>query len=978
MGGDAEKHGALARGYKEGSVSQAERIGQFIRTYREKRNLTQTGLAELSGLSVESIRRYEGGKRTHFLHLYTAEKLADALELPRGSAERTTFFEIARAEAPGRRKPKDMRTRLIELVREAWVDGVLEQRLRGIELIGIQMVQHQRADPLTIQPSVDSQSQPPTEDAPVSTLHDVFVAVPHALLLLGRPGSGKTVVVLDLARHLLDCAEEDAAAPIPVVLPLASWVEDQLVLEKWIENELARIHLLPRTVCSQFLATGQLVLLLDGLDEVRQSYREACVEAINMFSRTFATRLIVCCRSSVYEALDTKLAVDAEVTLQPLNGQQIEMMLTNAGKRLATLRELLGLDVNTQMSNALPQYNMVRELATSPLMLSIMVQSYDGVVRDDLAIYGSPDAQRRHLLDLYTTRMLEPQKYVSYPGHQTRVALVWLARQLQEHDQTLFFLDQLQPGWLPSRTALLTYYFIDRIGSALVAGLTLSLGYAGTIVTYGLLQQMGAMYWNNLMFDVLVMFVIGSILGGVFGGHKPHRGDERLAFQAQARNWVFGWVWGGLLMGVAVSLLTRDIAPSLMGSLIGAIAGLLMGRPTLRVRPVVLVEEWTWSWRQMVRLLPVYVSAGVLVGLVIGLVLRQVDGLLGQVLSPLTASVTAGFLTSILASVIFGVSYRDDETKIMPNQGIWRSSRNALRSGVGGMFGGALFGVLVMVGPVSWIVTALIGGLLGVLSSGGITVVSHLALRLVIWQYTPFPLRSVRFLEHTVERGLLQRVGSGYQFLHPLIRDHMSRDVVNVSVQESQGFTRAISPHRSSRFSASYEGLGFILILIVLGLGSLLIQSEKVEISNPARPDLIIDTTEPGYTGIATANVNIGQGDTVTVNASGFISIGAFSRHVSPAGTERGGLGLPRGDATKREPAFPDGALLCRVTGEIDWRLCGQPIPFVASKQGKLEFLVNNLPEKTRSGRYLISINVVRASIRASSSSGLPVLKTNN
>ncbi|MDE5095846.1 MAG: hypothetical protein O4804_16970 [Trichodesmium sp. St11_bin5] len=44
-------------------------------------------------------------------------------------------------------------------------------------------------------------------------------------MILGEPGAGKTITLLDLARDLVEFAEDDSNYRIPVVLELTSWRE---------------------------------------------------------------------------------------------------------------------------------------------------------------------------------------------------------------------------------------------------------------------------------------------------------------------------------------------------------------------------------------------------------------------------------------------------------------------------------------------------------------------------------------------------------------------------------------------------------------------------------------------------------------------------------------------------------------------------------------------------------------------------------
>lgn len=55
-------------------------IADNVKLYRKKENLTQTELAELAELSLDSIKRIEGGKRTMSLENFL--RVSDALQVP--------------------------------------------------------------------------------------------------------------------------------------------------------------------------------------------------------------------------------------------------------------------------------------------------------------------------------------------------------------------------------------------------------------------------------------------------------------------------------------------------------------------------------------------------------------------------------------------------------------------------------------------------------------------------------------------------------------------------------------------------------------------------------------------------------------------------------------------------------------------------------------------------------------------------------
>src|SRR5205823_11920341 len=105
------------------------------------------------------------------------------------------------------------------------------------------------------------------------------------LLILGEPGSGKTTLLLELARDLLNRAQQDPFHPIPVVFNLSSWAVKRQPLTDWMVEELNSKYQVPYIVGQSWINTNQVLPLLDGLDEVAPRYRAGCVDAINAYRR---------------------------------------------------------------------------------------------------------------------------------------------------------------------------------------------------------------------------------------------------------------------------------------------------------------------------------------------------------------------------------------------------------------------------------------------------------------------------------------------------------------------------------------------------------------------------------------------------------------------------------------------------------------------------------------------------------------------
>ena len=160
-------------------------------------------------------------------------------------------------------------------------------------------------------------------------------------------------------------------------------------------NELANRYEVPRRLGQEWLKNGALLPLLDGLDEVEQEKRVACALAINQFRQKYMSMpTVVTCRIKDYEALATRLNLAQAIVLQALSLEQIDQYLGSMGPRLAGLRAALQTD------------RTLRELAESPLMLSMMTLAYYRMPEQVALSLGDRKMGRTLLFDVYVERMV--------------------------------------------------------------------------------------------------------------------------------------------------------------------------------------------------------------------------------------------------------------------------------------------------------------------------------------------------------------------------------------------------------------------------------------------------------------------------------------------------------------------------------------------------------------------------------------------
>ncbi|MDT0459579.1 NACHT domain-containing protein [Streptomyces sp. DSM 41527] len=99
------------------------------------------------------------------------------------------------------------------------------------------------------------------------------------LLVLGRAGSGKTILVRRFAQAWLEDADWTDKAPVPVVFSPGSWDPNATSLRDWLIDRLERDHPFlarrvphERTWAARLIVTGQVLVILDGFDEMAEDH----------------------------------------------------------------------------------------------------------------------------------------------------------------------------------------------------------------------------------------------------------------------------------------------------------------------------------------------------------------------------------------------------------------------------------------------------------------------------------------------------------------------------------------------------------------------------------------------------------------------------------------------------------------------------------------------------------------------------------
>jgi ATP-dependent Clp protease adapter protein ClpS len=480
---------------------------------------------------------------------------------------------------------------LLNKVKNYWIRGVLEKSLHGRALIELGL--QERLDAIECPWGVAWETaDTPREILPPGTrIIDKFDEIEQGrtLLILGEPGSGKTTTLLELTRYLIEDAEQDIQQPIPAVFNLSSWVDEKQPISDWLVEELHTQYHIPKQIAQIWVATEQLMPMLDGLDEVREQLRPSCVRALNQFCQEYGqAEIVVCSRIRDYEVLPERLQFQSAIYLMPLTPDQIQQYLADAGSGMAAVK------------TALSQDAALRELVTTPLMLSIITLAYQGISAEDLPGFNSTPERRKHLFNAYIQRMLS-RRLPSQP-HSIAQSLHWLSQiayRMSQQSQTLLLIERIQPSWLKINL---------QSGPALP--------FLGT------------------------------------GKRKPK------AYRAHTLGvqLVTGLIWG-LIIGASCG----QIVEPAIGLISGIVGGIIIGL-SAKVEPIKPVDSLKWSWYNVKKWLPFGViggvsgclSGGLVWGLVVGLSGALISGIIGSAVETTTVP-NQGIWQSLKNAITFGM-----------------------------------------------------------------------------------------------------------------------------------------------------------------------------------------------------------------------------------------------------------------------------------------------------------------------------------
>lgn len=630
---------------------------------------------------------------------------------------------------------------LLNKVKDFWIEGFLKPSLYADTAINLDL--KNRPDAI-LRPFASLEELPVELDKSFEKLQqtDIYnqIGQGKTLLILGEPGSGKTIALLQLAQRIIERTERDLSQPIPVVFNLSSWAKKQQKIEEWLIEELSEKYQVSKFLSKSWIEQEKLILLLDGLDEVKAEHRNKCVFALNIFIATHGmTDIVVCSRIKDYETLTEKLQLSSAICLQPLSSRQVYGFLEKVGNSLAGLKTLLQQDAKLE------------KFAKTPLILNIMSLAYQGVPEEDLLLQlGATENYYQSLWNIYIEKMFKRKKgSAKYTKDKVQHWLSWLAKQMRQESRTVFLIEKMQPTWLNNRWEKVIYRFCCFILS-FILGLT-NVGFFGlatVLLTKWLVNQeqlnLKTEYIDFTKETISTYIVAFTLFYGLFC-----------------------LIYYGLTFGILKS----------------------------KLREIKLYEKTRIVFKELIINIFKNFKKNCL-ELFVGIICAALIFWLIPYLQCLAFKCSKNYILITKEIMIYGCGLacifaldsgrinREIQHKTFPNQGIKNTFLNCFYVWLIGLLcfdffygfiASFLYNSRIEYNLIYGLYFGSVIGFIGLMKYGGSSLIEHFVLRGILCLNGGIPWIYDRFLDYASERLVLKKVGGGYVFYHRMLMEHLAQ-----------------------------------------------------------------------------------------------------------------------------------------------------------------------------------------------------------
>ncbi|WP_328389313.1 NACHT domain-containing protein [Streptomyces sp. NBC_00400] len=564
------------------------------------------------------------------------------------------------------------------------------------------------------------------------------------LLVLGRAGSGKTILVRRFAQARLEDAGWTDEGPVPVIFSPGSWDPTATPLRDWLIDRLERDHpflarRLPhrQTWATQLIVMGHVLAVLDGFDEMAEDLYQPALRHLGAFHLP----LLLTSRHEALSGVKPGEELFPGIELTDLTVDDCSARL-DASAGWAPVLDRLSSHCGE------PAAARLTTVLTTPLMLT-MAEAFHASGGDPecllkLAESSSQDALEKHLLDAFVPRTYDPLLNLSVPkrrrwsaeraGHWLGYLATHLTKQktdAQKPDAHVIGAQDIEWWQLGTTMSLPARMVVSGILCGLVPGTAVALVLAlMSNPPAALLTMFLNMLGIGLTFGLMHGFASKLKVGGAF---KPSRMQIRIRGEAR---------------GVRARRVRESLLPRVGGGLAGGlIFGIVLGGGF-----AVYTMLLSYPWPVAALLFGNWLVAGPLIGLSVGI----------------TAALVAWLETD--AKPEESVSATD----------LLRTNRTIVlvQVAVVGLVLGLGFGTAVthFNGFALGLPSGIGAGLAAAVGVGTLTAWGRWLVLVRLWLPLSgrLPWRVNAFLDDARTRGVLRQAGAVYQFRHARLRDRLA------------------------------------------------------------------------------------------------------------------------------------------------------------------------------------------------------------
>lgn len=289
-------------------------------------------------------------------------------------------------------------------------------------------------------------------------ISDKFVELtekhPH-ILILGKPGAGKTCSLLVLAKNLLVKAKNNEFAAIPIVFNLMTWNETYDDLEIWLIKTLVELYNLPKALAHTAIVENKIIPLLDGFDEIgahldsneeRNQLRNECLNSITFYQnqRYSPKQFVMCSRIEEYKLAGGDARVDLKIMINDITIEKVIEALEFAKEKRCNSNKGANNNAAINLLFLIDKYPLLKKVLQTPFYFNAAMQTFHYRTDKNLKLPSVFEEIKHFIVNEFVKRKLA-NKANKYGIQKTINYLSWLSSWLLFKQIASFELTHFQP-----------------------------------------------------------------------------------------------------------------------------------------------------------------------------------------------------------------------------------------------------------------------------------------------------------------------------------------------------------------------------------------------------------------------------------------------------------------------------------------------------------------------------------------------------